>query len=596
MPDIWTLAGEAGKAIDATERTLPELRAEGILPEFATLADDEMTWSVWLKTVEEIEEFVPEIGQRMTLRQNGERYFTGHVTGRVPFFSAGRWGYKITVSGPWFWLKTEPITSEIEDETTVVQERPIYIFDTDSPTNHLISLATFAIERGLPLSLGSIATCSDVPRFSLRWMSIGDALSEVMRLVADGHLYFDHSGEDGTHPALCMQRRAAATSIELTPELLAVPDLELTPRFDLKVSEVKVVHAERETFEALRATSFKASIAGESAGGLPDRQIVVVSGPDAGINLPQDLTDATTVRSELFVENISAALSHWHDLLKAGEADIGGVGVYEESESDTAIGVTTEWPKDPMVLATDSEGEDLDLSDWPYYLTKGEIKDWFEKDGIESIQARVTATVASSVILPTTADGPTPPKWARVMGATASNHFVIHEGVMQVRYVWQAHVSCVVPLVKTLWTEDTLLIRQEDWGWYNPPAGFAEYLLETQNWVPWQGTVPIATDESPPPNAVGSVLNVAEWVPEAADMRAMISRYSVRPSTGQITYTLGPPARHAYRDLVNRFRQTGADNVFWINRPGGGAPSENGILTEDGDTLTTEDGDTLTLE
>lgn len=594
MSDIWSIKGQADKAVDATERSLESLQAEGCEVLFQSLADDELTWDMWLKSTAQIATLVPEYGQKMSLYLNGDRYFTGHVTGREPSFSADRWGYRITVSGPWYFLSREPLSSEIPDETTVVQERAVYLFDTGSPTDHLISLASRAIERGLPISLGSIATCSDVPRLSLREMSIGEAISEIMRLVVDGLVYFDHSGLDGTHPALCMQRRTPATTIEITPALLAVRTLRIKPRFDLKVSELKVNSATRATYGNLRATAFQKQVAGESTGEMPDRQIITVSGPEPGLGLPQDLTDSVVVMSAPLDGHLAAALTLWHDLLKAGEADI---QVYETAVEDTAVGVTVSWPTDPLVIATDSEGNDLDLADWPYYLTKGEIKDWWEKDGIESIAARITATVASFTDTETTDDAPEPPKWARVLGATLSVHNVITDGLLHFRYVWQAHVSTVIPLVKTLWETDTTLIRQEDWGWFNPPEGFADYLLETQNFVPWQGQVPIATDDTPTNNAVGSVLNIAGWVPECADMRALISSYSVRPATGQITYTLGPPARHSYRDLVNRFRQSGADNIYWLNATGGITPEpeapDGSILDEDGTNWEiNEDGST----
>jgi hypothetical protein len=70
-------------------------------------------------------------------------------------------------------------------------------------------------------------------------------------------------------------------------------------------------------------------------------------------------------------------------------------------------------------------------------------------------------------------------------------------------------------------------------------------------------------------------MNIEGWVPETATMRAMISGATIRPTTGQITYRLGAPARHSYRDLVNRFRQSGADNIFWFGEEGTGtAPGE----------------------
>lgn len=606
---VWTLKGEAGKAIDATLRSPEALQANRLEVFFGSLEDDTLTWTVWLRDIAEIATLVPDYGQKISLFIDGTRYFTGHVIGRTPSFDAGRWGYSVVVAGPWYWLRNTTISTEMPDETTVVQERAAYLFNTGSPTTHINSLAARAISVGIPISLGSVATCFDVPRLSLREMSFGDALSEIMRLVVDGLIYFDYSGADGTLPALCMQRRDPASTVALTIYDLAVPSLNLRPRYDLKISEVSIKYAERETFNSIRATAFKSQSAGTATGSMPDRQILTVSGPELDTFLPLDLTDFVVVKSAPL--HFGQALTLWHDLLKAGNTV---VEVYTAQQSDVynsadllngglsggGFVTTYYWPTDPLLIVTDSEGQEIPLSDWPYYLTKGEPKDWWEKDGIKSILARVTATCAASVVQDRDAEPPADPIWARILGAKKTSHEFTGGGIVKVRYVWQVTVSTVIPLVKTLWSTETTLIRQEDWGWFNPPAGFADNLLATQNWIPYEGEVPIVSDYDPLPNPVGSVLNITDWVPEAASMRAMISGYRVKPATGETTFTLGPPARHSFRDLVNRFRQSGADNIYYLDGPGDtGTPDETGglltgsILTESGVYEYNEDGTTI---
>lgn len=579
MNDEWKIRGENGKALDGTLRTLEAARCDGLQIRFASLATDEATYSVWLKNRREAPGIIPEIGQRVSIYLNGDRYFTGHVTRRSPNFSPERIGYSITVSGPWYWLTKTPLSTELPDETTVVRRRALYLFDTGSPTAHLTSLVSRSVTLGMPLRLGSIATCADVPRLSLREISLAEAFSEVMRLVADGLIYFDYSGADGTHPALCMQRRGTASVVTINQLVATVPSLRINPRHDLKISELSINYATRETYQNTRANALKTETVGASEGGLPDRQIITVTGPEMGLNLPQDLTDFVIVQSTPLAGHISDALALWHDLLKAGEA---AVNVYTTSQEDDAGSSSTSWPTDPLLLATDSEGEKINLNEWSHYLTKGEIKDWFKKDGIESIQARITATVASDTVTGLYDPAPATPKWARILGARRSVHFILQGPLLEFRWVWQTQVSTVVPLVKTLWAQDTTLIRQEDWGWFNPPAGFAQYLLETQNWVPWEGDVPVATDETPGQNQVGSVLNIVNFLTETAFMNALVSGYSVTPATGEITFTLGPPVRHSFRELVNRFRQTGADNIYWLTPASNSVTPLNTILDEDG--------------
>jgi hypothetical protein len=571
MPDEWTIAGEAGKAINATVRTLPALRIQGLMVNFESLADDTMVWDVWLKNESEINTYVPEWGQKMSLFLNGDRYFIGHVTGRQPRFSAGRWGYTITVSGPWYFLREISIQSETADQSGTAAQRAMFLFPTGSVTDHLATLLSAAIDAGVPVQIGSLATSFAVPRLSLREMSFGEAIAELMRWLADGLVFIDYSGSGA--PSVVMQRRPTASTLTIDPEDLATAELSVKPRIDLQVSSVSIKFAKRATVDNKRVSLYDVFETEPASTPLPSRQIITSTGPELDTWLPADFTDSVVVQSSPFMGNLGRALSQWHDLLAAG--GINNLAVYSSALSDTAVGITTHWPKDPLIIITDSEGNPVDTDDFPYYLTQGDIREWFAKDGIESVRARVTATVAESVVQATTAEAPEMPQWARIVGARTTSHFVIDNDLLAVRYVWQASVSTVVPLVKRLWNSPTTLIRKEDWGWLNPPADLAENLLATQNWLPYEGTIPLATDEIPLENPVGSALNVANWVPETAAMRAMISGATIRPATGQITYRIGAPARHSYRDLVNRFRQSGADNIFWFGEEGTGtAPGE----------------------
>lgn len=566
MPEVWTITGEAGKAVDATARTLPQMQAEGCVVQFASLAEDTLSWEIWLDQLADATGLVPEIGQIITLWRDSTRYFRGHVTGRAPRFSSGRMGYSITVSGPWYFLANTSISSTVPDQTTVESERAVYMFDTGSPRTHLISLVSRAIELGMPISMGSIATVFDVPRLSLREMSFAEAISEIMRWVADGLVYFDYSSPTG-HPALCMQRRNTATTITLEPSLLAVEDLSVTPRYDLQIEELEIYYARRVTDGGQRLTAYESQSAGTATGPLPARQIITSTGPEMDTYVPQDLTDFVEVQSEFF--DVGRALSRDHDILRSAQAFVsvattqyrdnyssGGVGMLSGGGFSTAF----LWPKNVLLKITDRDGEDIDLNIWRYALSKGEVRNWWEKDGIKYKEARVTATVYEATL-----NDPDPnnwfPEWAKLMGAQRNGH-ACNAGFRQ----WvEATVSTTVTLVRILWVAPTVLIRSEDWGWFNPPAGLAANLLATQNWLPYEATIPCATDELPAGNAVGSVLNISGWVAETAAMRALISGYSVRPASGQLTYLLGPPARHAYRDLVNRFRQSGADNIYWIS-------------------------------
>lgn len=601
----WTIVGEAGKAVDDTPRTLTELQAQGALLEYRSLAADTLTWTAWLRTRSQADALVPALGQTITLLRNGERAFTGHVTGRRIRNTAQGPAADITVSGPWWWLEQIPLSSEIPDQAGEAGERTAYVFATGSPRTHLMALCARAIELGAPISTGSIASVFAVPRLSLRNIPIAEAIAEVMRWVADGIVHFDYAAEG--HPALCMQRRTPASIVTLNPANVVTPDINLRPRMDLQVEELAIYYARRETVGRRRVTVWDGDSAGTATSGLPKRQPVVVSGPEKVWDvLPQDFTDSVEVRSAVWADivgkPVSALFVQYDDRLRAAGASNFQVGTFTESiaggGSFTLPAVTTR--------ITDRDGNPVDPA-FTRYLTLGEVREWWTKDGIEHVNARITATIYNTVLSPAPIPGgyvPEAPAWFEAMGGRQFNYIVNSGEGTRRKDVFSTTVSVAVPLVKTAWDVPTLLIRAEDYAFVNPPAGLAANLLATQNWLPYEGEVSFITEEIPAGHHVGRTLNISGFAGETANMRALISAHSIRLATGQNTITLGAPERHAYRDLVNRFRQSGADNIVWLVESVSGDPGENpppdpdledplwpaAALLFDGDALT-YDGD-----
>lgn len=571
MPIEWTIVGEAGKTVDETEHTLEALQAEGASVEFNSLAADRMSWSIMLKSFADESVVVPDAGQLLTLLRNGERFFTGIVTVREPDFSETRFGYNITVENAWWWLKQIFLSSEVPDQDGNESERTAYVFGTGSPRAHIIALINRAIALGAPISEGSIASCFSVPRLSLRNIPISEAVSEMMRWIADGIAYFDYSGEG--HPALSMQRRTPAAIVTLNLATAIVPRIRIKPRFDLKVEEVKVFFARRETVVGRRLTVWDSQTAGLVASGLPVRQPVMVSGPEKVYDiLPQDFTDSVTVRSAAL--DYGKMIERYDERLRATGVTGFSVGSFTEATfgggSFTLPAITTQ--------ITDSDGNAIPAA-FNRYLTLGEPRDWWAKDGIAHVQARLAATVYARVQSPAPVpDGWSAPKpdWYEVLGGQRYDYFITVSGLgMAAVSVFATTTSVSVPLVKTSWPVPTLLIRAEDYAFVDPPASLAANLLATQNWMPYEGQVTYVTEDIAAGHHVGKVLNIASFLPECANMKALITRHEVRLATGENFLTVGAPDRLAYRDLVNRFRQNGADNIVWLVDSVSGDAGEN---------------------
>jgi hypothetical protein len=602
MAIAWTIKGEAGKAVDETAHTLPELQAEGAVVTFASLAADRLTWTIKLGATTEGADIIPDRGQKITLYRDGARFFTGNVTGRKRVVRGGELYYNITVEGPWWWLRNMPLSAELADQRgeDFKSERAAYVFPTGSVTDHLQGLITRAIALGAPITAGSIATCFNIPRLSLRNISFAEAISDVMRWMADGIVYVDYSGDDEDAPALCMQRRPTATTLTITPSAGIFPEISVEERVDLKVSELRVVYATHSTVDNKRLVAWAVSDAGTSNPDLPARQLVLVSGPEQDTYLPQDFTDAVVVRSAPISGNLSAIIATKDDRIRAaGEtAEDFSVGAYDD-DIFTMPSITTQ--------ITDTDGNPLPAG-YNYWLVAGESKDWWAKDGIEYIPARLAATLYSShteeLPLPESPYDPPKPAWYEVIGGTVVGGYPVPDPA-RMRWVWWTTVSVPFIAVKTHWTTDTTLIRSEDYSFINPPEDLAENLLATQNWLPHEGVIVQDADPDmiPAGHYVGAKVNVMEVDSDLETMGALVVEQSISLRTGRISYRLGAPARLAFRDLVNRFRQSGADNIVWLNGTtplsnpeGAGAPVGNQTLNEDGQVELTEAGETTVDE
>lgn len=611
MSETWAIKGQSGKAVDDAWYSLPDLRAQGLETEFQTLASDTMLWTIWVRKPADLDALIPELGQQLTLYRNAARYFTGTLTKRRIRFDERGTRVELGAEGPWWYLKQIFISSQIADQSGDLSERAAYVLATGSPKVHIETLVARAIALGAPIRIGSVASCFDIPRLSLRNMSFAEAFSEVMRWVADGHLYFDYEGDDDLSPALCMQRRTPAAVFTVTPSAGIVSNIDVSPRLDLQVEEVAVMYATRQTVDNKRLTTWENYTAGESTTGLPRRQPVLTSGPELDTFLPPSFTDSVEVKSSLLkVSGVvkSAVFEQYDERLKSA-----GAGPFIVGEFSVAVypsGTYTMPSITPRIV--DNDGNAIP-SEYTYYLTKGEIKDWWVADGIKHVMAKISSTLFEGPATYALTDPePDPPAWFETIGGQKYYYQTLVSGTLTNHVVYALTVTVNVPLVTKAWALETTLIRKEDYYFVNPPADLADNLLATQDWLPYQGTVSYVATTIPSGHAVGGVLNIAGLMPEMTGMKAMISGYKVHHATGETTLTLGAPGRLTYRDLVNRFRQNGADNVVMLRDSTSGDPGSNpepdpdleiptyptgSILEEDGTTQEfNEDGTYPTTE
>jgi hypothetical protein len=273
----WLINGESGKPLNATQRTLEELRVDSARLSFGNLRADELSWEVATTDAAGGGAIIPEIGQLVELFNGSTRRFKGHVTSvRVRTRSVA-----ILAQGPWWWMERTPLTQSQTDATNVSAERASYIFPTQSLKTSLENFIDRAIDNGVPMVRGTVGTMFDCPRITLAEMNCSSALVELMRWVPDSVAWFDYSG---TTPALNITRRGDMTALNLTVGTDALEAIDIAPRLDLEVARTELHFVTRQATTGLPQWASQSS--GTSAPG--KRQIITVSGPEIVDFVPQD--------------------------------------------------------------------------------------------------------------------------------------------------------------------------------------------------------------------------------------------------------------------------------------------------------------------
>jgi hypothetical protein len=116
-------------------------------------------------------------------------------------------------------------------------------------------------------------------------------------------------------------------------------------------------------------------------------------------------------------------------------------------------------------------------------------------------------------------------------------------------------------LSSTAYTVGTTFRKPADFDWSTMPAGFADGLLASQNWVPYEGTLSFTEAEAGATRYRGCVVNVTNALPDLATMRAMVQSESVNIDTGVTTLQLGAPERLSFSQVTDKFRRNPTDNL-----------------------------------
>lgn len=565
----WTITGEAGKALDATARSLEAMKVEGLWVSFASGRADVMRWVIPLgDDMEPMANTAPELRQKVTLWRDGSRYFSGHCLRRRPMYQGEKWAMQIEVHGALWWLDQMTLTSDQDDQAGNTEERAAFVFGSGSLSGSFSALVARAVAKGAPIAAGTIATMYSIPRLTITGKSFSAALLDLQKWVPDSMLAFDYSGAT---PALKITRRktglvagsAATRTITLGTD--NVTDLDLQPMIELQVASVRTDSASR---DSQGRGIWQSALEGAPTVG--QDQIVIISGPEnIDTSLPPDFFDAVQVRTRPIKPNnqLTGEIFELYDQrLKASGATGLAMGPFTVS---TVGGGTFTLPGiSPLVEKKDGGALPAGRA---RFLTVGEPKDWWIRDGYGWEMARAQATLFTTVVSPVPVPNgysPNPPDYVETLGMTQTNYLQSTPNGLRRTDVYYMTVAVTFPAVDPTWTATTTIYREEDYSFANPPAGLAANLLAAQNFVPYEGEVTIVHEEIPAGNPVGTCVNIANGPAELAAIRGMVQRAEIDIQNCTETLILGSNPRMSYEDLAGRFRRTGYDTFDYISNKG----------------------------
>lgn len=580
----WTIKGEAGATLDATVRTLESLNINFAGLTLTSLDSDVFEWSAAASDAAGTGTIVPDPGQVVEVFYAGTRRFRGHVT--IPRVRTG--SVEVTVEGPWWWWQRIQLTQLQADDESNTSERPSYVFPTQSLKTSIEALIDRAIANGVPIIRGSVAAMFDFPRITLSEKSCAQALAELMSICPDAVAYYDYSAASGTNPTLNIARRGSMPSSTLTVGTDTVEEIDLQPRLDLEVAQVKIGSMTRNATTG--ANQWATQTSGTATPG--KNQLIVVSGPEVNDFLPKDASNTVQVKSfamptggvslstltntsphrtasitgdaRTFVlanDERIATLIRAHGAAFQNYAYLSNGGRYLVSNYTTgnltgALGINLDRPE--LVSRDDTSGLYVIMSG-------GIIPDWLkEENGYTIVNATLTGWIRYTRNDQTTE----PAIWDSAKGF-ADYSLVGYEanvtstaGYYQYNLFYSVSIPC--KLISANLSTLTTIYRAWAYDYINPPAGLAAALLGAQNWVPYEGRILTVGDAVDGAQDLLKKWNVAGTIAAHASMGALPKSIQYDITRGRKIINLGSPARVDFGTLAARFKRHPKDNIIYL--------------------------------
>jgi hypothetical protein len=572
-----TIQGQLGKALDASLRTPSLLKIRDLSLRVETLADDTLTWTARTQDLLGTMTILPDVEQTVSLYDDSVRIFHGHVSDPrdIPY------GTRVTVAGPWWWLRRIQLTS-----TGTAGDRPQIELPSATVKANLTTLLNRAIAKGAPIRIGTIADTLSVPLQRLAEMNFAEAIADQLRWIADGVAWWDYSGTG--FPAFNLTRRAGAldTTYALGNSAGQVSDFDLSPQTEHQATRVELSYMVRGS-GGVPAQAMQAS--GTAAAGRT--QTIAISGPERDTFVPADNYASATVQTTAANATVSTLEPHILNILPevltsraaypgspstsdvilangeslATNSAIGGGG----GTNYSTVMPTLQWLNPTTGLPVSVVGKNLVLTANP--------PDWLTLAGSERVKLTGRIYAISPVVTYKSPYGPSDsadpsalPAWASAFGwsatiplpgYTASTSFAQPFPYDRYRVnVLALDFEIEVLLTTASYPSATVINRPQAFDYLAPPAGMAAALLGMQTWTPWRGQI-VRKGAAYDPSALRRRYNLSGARPVHATMGALPKALAYDFRSRTATLELGAPTRHDAGSLAQRFRQPATTNI-----------------------------------
>lgn len=343
---VWTIAGEAGKAWDATSVSMEARGVSAGTVAIGSIDADKITLTQVVRDREN-PPAKPDHKQRVTLYRDGVAYFRGWATSsKISLGSSTTWTRSIEISGVWWHWKNTPMVGTVNHAAySSYAERNQFVAPYNQQLNTSIANLVaaynkrFAAGDARRVALVLHSTAYQLMEITLSNTDFLTGLSELTKYCPDMVGWWDNAAAT---PTLHFARRADCTARALAlGEGSIVTSAEFNERTDLDGSDgVRIDYAELDpaTGEAVYKSQ-------SSSGAGANCQVVTVSGPELG-GIPVSVTTTTntattstaTVTDNTAVKSVyltTTAIS-WRDAWAAtlpGVAEIAGYSYLSPGEA-----------------------------------------------------------------------------------------------------------------------------------------------------------------------------------------------------------------------------------------------------------------------